>query len=110
MHYENAEQGRSATEAPRGGICYLFGVLFPLLYLLMVSRNKQNSFLRFHCFQCLFLFLLWTPFMFLRVGPVYTSSVGYLLGLVGWLVAMVQATRRKQFHLPVIGMVAERLT
>jgi uncharacterized membrane protein len=39
-----------------------------------------------------------------------TSSVGTLVGFVGWLVAMVQAKRRKLFHLPLIGWFAERLT
>ena len=111
MPDENAEQVKVAEETPRGSICYLFGVLFPLLYLLTVSRKKQNSFLRFHCIQCLLLFLLWTPFLFLQHGlPGYISSVGFLLCSVGWVVAMVQARRRKQFHLPVIGLVAERLT
>jgi hypothetical protein len=36
--------------------------------------------------------------------------VGSLLGLVGWIVAMVQAKRRKLFHLPVIGLIADGLT
>jgi uncharacterized membrane protein len=110
MYDENAKQGSSTKDFPSGGICYLFGVLFPLLYLLSRRRNQQSPFLRFHCVQCLILFLLWTPFMLLRIGPAYISSIGSLLGLVGWLVAMVQAERRKLFHLPVIGLVAERLT
>ena len=77
----------------------------------MLSRNKQSSLLRFHSIQCLLLFLLWTPFLFLQHElPVYISSVGNLFCFVGWLVAIIQATRRKPFHLPVIGLVAERLT
>ena len=88
----------------------MFGVLFPLLYLLIHRRDQQITFLRFHCIQCLILFLLWVPFMLFRFGPTYISSVGFLLGLVGWLVAMIQAKRRKLFHLPLIGWVAERLT
>ena len=42
----------------------LFGVLYPLLYLLSVPRDRQNRFLRFHCFQCLFLFALLLPLLF----------------------------------------------
>jgi len=83
--------------------------LFPLTYLLGTSRDRQNRFLRFHCIQCLVLFLLWSPFLFAH-RPALTSSVEFLLGLVGWLVAMVQAKRRKLFHLPLIGWFAERLT
>jgi len=40
---------------PSGGLCYAFGILFPLFYLIFGGRN-QNNFLRFHCFQCLILF------------------------------------------------------
>jgi uncharacterized membrane protein len=48
--------------------------------------------------------------MVLRIGPNYISSIGFLLGLVGWLLAMIQAKRKKLFHLPLMGWVAERLT
>lgn len=88
----------------------MFGVLFPLLYLLSRRRNNQSAFLRFHCIQCLILFLLWVPFMLLRIGTAYISSIGFLVGLVGWVVAIFQAKRRKLFHLPLIGWVADRLT
>jgi uncharacterized membrane protein len=110
MQDESAKQGSSTENLPSGGICYLFGVLFPLMYLLTRRRSQQSTFLRFHCIQCLILFLLWTPFMLLHIGSTYISSVGSLLGLVGWLVAMIQAKREKLFHLPLIGWVAERLT
>jgi uncharacterized membrane protein len=110
MHGEHARHGSSTETIPSGGICYVFGVLFPLIYLLSRRRNHQSTFLRFHCIQCLILFLLWVPFMVLRIGPNYISSIGFLLGLVGWLLAMIQAKRKKLFHLPLIGWVAERLT
>jgi uncharacterized membrane protein len=110
MHGELAKQDSSTDSIPSGGICYLFGVLFPLLYLLSRRRNQQSTFLRFHCIQCLILFMLWVPFILWRIGPTYISSIAFLLGLVGWLVAMSQAKRRKLFHLPLIGWAAERLT
>jgi uncharacterized membrane protein len=110
MGQEHTKQGNSIEIAPSGEICYLFGVLFPLFYLLSRGRNRQSLFLRFHCIQCLLLFLLWVPFMFLRIGPTYISSAGFVLGLVGWLVAMFQAKRKKLFHLLLIGWLAERLT
>jgi uncharacterized membrane protein len=110
MQGERAKQGNSTDTLPSGAICCLFGVLFPLLYLLSRRRNQQSTFLRFHCIQCLILYLLWAPFILLRIGPTYISSVGFRLGLVGWLFAMIQAKRQKLFHLPLIGWVAERLT
>lgn len=102
----NQGNARAADETPNGGICYIFGVLYPLLYLLSVPREKQHRFLRFHCFQCLLLFLLLVPLMYVKWRPV--SFVSLLL-IVGWIVAMIQARRRKMFHLPLLGYVAERL-
>ena len=106
---DNENQESSAKEVPSGGFCYAFGVVFPLVYLFAIRREKQSAFLRFHCIQCIILFLIWSPFLFLRTGPKYILSGGYLLCLVGWLVAMFQAMRRKLFHLPVVGWVAQRL-
>jgi len=109
MNDEDAKPTNSTPESPSGAICYLYGILFPVTYLLGISRDRQNRFLRFHCIQCLVLFVLWTPFLFAHRHAL-TSSVGTLVGFVGWLVAMVQAKRRKLFHLPLIGWFAERLT
>jgi len=107
---ENPEKPDAAD--PNGLICYVFGVLFPVLYLLSIRRIRQYSFLRFHCFQCLILFVLWSPFLLMSLAEVwaqYVSMIGSLLGLLAWLVAMVQAGRRRYFHLPLIGIMAERL-
>lgn len=99
---------RGANGTPNRGICYIFGVLYPLLYLLSVPCERQHPFLRFHCFQCLFLFVLLAPLLrFVRSGPLSYLS---LILVVGWLVAMIQARRRKMFHLPLLGYLAERLT
>ena len=35
-----------------GSKCYMFGILFPLLFLL-ADRDRRDYFIRFHCFQCL---------------------------------------------------------
>jgi len=106
---ENRETPSAAV--PNGLVCYVFGIFFPLLYLLLVRRGRQNSFLRFHCFQCLILFVIWSPFMLVRLPHGLAgglSETGFLLCLLAWIVAMVQAGRRKRFHLPVIGRVAEQ--
>lgn len=102
----NQSDTGTTDDTPYGGICYIFGVLFPLLYLLSVPRERQHRFLRFHCFQCLLLFALLMPLMFVQWRPL--SFVSFVL-IVGWLVAMIQARRRKMFHLPLLGYLAERL-
>ena len=104
------EEIKPTNGALRGSICYVFGVLFPLLYLLSVSRDRQNRFLRFHCFQCLFLFALLLPLLFVRSGVLrYVSALACPLLLVGWIVAMIQARRGKMFHLLLLGYFADRL-
>jgi uncharacterized membrane protein len=96
---------------PNGGICYAFGILFPLVYLIFTRRSMQKPFLRFHCFQCLILFALWAPFLISHpFGQAHISAIGFPLCFFAWLIAMIQARRRTRFHMPVIGAVAEWLT
>jgi len=99
-------------EVPSGGGCYAFGILFPLVYLLTVRRDRQNPFLRFHCIQCFLLFLVLEPLLIYTTfhprGPI--SEMGITLFIVTFFVTLVQAHRRKRFHLPIIGSIAERLS
>jgi len=102
----NDNDGMPTNDTQNGGICYAFGVLYPLLYLLSVFREKQHRFLRFHCFQCLFLFAILVPLLYVRSRLV---SFVCLILVVGWLVAMVQARSGKMFRLPLLGYQADRL-
>lgn len=97
--------------APRLGLaCYAFGILFPLLYLFFVRRERQEDFVRFHCIQCLILFALLTPLHFIDMGPLNkVSEFAFFLLFVGWFVAMIQAGRGKTLRLPLIGYLAGRL-
>jgi uncharacterized membrane protein len=98
------------AELPNAGVCYVFGVLFPLLYLLAVSKNRQNPLLRFHSIQCLLLFVVLTPLFYFQRGSLGRfSSIAFLVCIVAWFTALVQAARRKRFHIPLIGLIAERL-
>jgi uncharacterized membrane protein len=93
-----------------GLVCYAFGVLFPLLYLFFVRRERQEHFLRFHCFQCLILFALLTPLHFIDMSPLnQVAAFVFFLLFVGWFVAMIQAGRGKTLRLPLIGYLAGRL-
>jgi uncharacterized membrane protein len=99
-------------KVPSGGVCYAFGILFPLAYLLTVRRDKQNAFLRFHCIQCVLLFLFWTPFLiYTDMSPAkHISTIIILLFLLSFLASWIQAHRRRQFRLPIIGSIAARLS
>jgi uncharacterized membrane protein len=105
----------TGTERPSGRICYVWGIIYPLVYLASVPRDRQQPFLRFHCVQCLLLFAFLGPLAYL--GPFASgntklsniASIAFLILTVGWLVAMIQAGRGKKFKLPVLGNIAERL-
>jgi uncharacterized membrane protein len=98
------------NQRPRGQRCYLWGILFPVQYLLTVRRDRQHPFLRFHCMQYLLLFALLIPLAIWNDKHVSNiASIAFVVLLIGWLVAMIQAGRRKMFKLPVLGRIAERL-
>jgi hypothetical protein len=44
----NARRDRLGGDLPNAGICYAWGVVFPVVYLFTRPRNRQNAFLRFH--------------------------------------------------------------
>jgi uncharacterized membrane protein len=96
----------TGTDRSRGHICYLWGVLFPLVYLSSVRRDRQDPFLRFHCIQSLLLFALLIPLAYWNSKH---GSIAFVVLIVGWLVAMNQAGRGKMYKLPVLGRIAERL-
>lgn len=106
----DASRDRLGDEIPNAGICYAWGIVFPLVYLFTRRRNRQNAFLRFHCIQCLILFSLGALCSLFRSGwPGDVSAVAFLVIFVGYFVALSTAVRHKQFRLPLISAIAERL-
>ena len=94
---------------PNGLRCYLFGILYPLAYL-SSNRDGQEYFTRFHCFQCLLLFAVWIPVLFIQVPFAKRAwACLELLGCIGWIAAMTMAARGKLLRLPLIGIVADQL-
>jgi uncharacterized membrane protein len=88
-----------------GFYCYLFGVLFALIFLTMKSY-RSDRFLRFHAFQSIIFFLaffLWSVIS--RVGHIIDDWIT-LAFFVAWIVLMVTAYKRKMFKLPLIGNLA----
>jgi uncharacterized membrane protein len=108
---EEGKPFQTSTDRTRGHICYCFGVLFPVVYLSFVRRDRQQPFLRFHCMQCLLLFALLTPLWFWKSKHLSnTASIAYVVLMIGYLVATIQAGRGRMFKLPVLGRIAERLS
>jgi uncharacterized membrane protein len=110
----NTATGEDSSATPmRAGICYIFGVLFPLVYLFSVKHGDQQPLLRFHSFQSLLLFGIWLPLLIVHFRPGWpqeSAGIGSLLCAIAWLASYVQAQRRKRFHLPVLGIMAEALS
>jgi uncharacterized membrane protein len=101
---------QTRDSAANGAVCYVFGILVPLVYLSSAKLRKSSAFLRFHCFQCLLLYCVWIPLFFVHVRAIQpVLSLLWLLCLVAWVMAMVKADRGKMFRIPGIGALAERL-
>ena len=104
-----------------GALAYL--TFLPAIVFLLVDPYSKNRFVRFHSFQCLFLWaaavligiLLKFAGLVLFIIPVLghllvflISMVVILAGFVVWVVLVVKALQGEQFRLPVIGDFAEQ--
>ena len=106
--FERTSMGMKARTA--GVLCYLFGWVGGLVFLLL---ERNNRFVRFHAIQSILFFgimsiLGWIfsyfPFALFGLGGV----VG-LIGFIGWIVLMVAAHRGRYYKLPLFGDYAEQL-
>lgn len=99
--------GLSANVA--GLLCYVLGWISGIVFLVIEKRNK---FVKFHAWQSIMTFgvltvaslvLGWIPI----IGLVFGWIIG-ILGLVLWIVLMIQAGTGKMWKLPWVGNWAER--
>ena len=105
-----------------GAICYLFGFITGILFLVLAPYN-QNRNVRFHAFQSIFLniawFVIWIGITIVSIIlghiPVLGAIVSLLLGfcvwigaLVIWLYMMFKTYNGETIVLPVIGPMAQK--
>lgn len=92
-----------------GLLCYLFGFITGIIFLLI---EKDNRFVRFHALQSIFTFAaIFVVSMVINVIPLLGLLISVLLmplSLVLWVVLMVQAYQGKWFKLPIIGELVEK--
>jgi len=116
-----AASGGGLTDNVAGLLAYLFWPV-AIVFLLIEPYNK-NKFIRFHCFQCLFLgaacIAMSIVFMVLSMilSQVFFPLV-FIFGLlqmliwlgvmVVWIVLMVKAFQNQMWKLPFIGDLAEK--
>ncbi len=95
-------------ENVEGALCYLFGWVTGLIFLLV---EKNSKFVRFHAMQSLIesgiLSALTIAANFIPGG----FLVGFVIGplhLILWILLMIKAYQGEYFKLPVIGDIAEQ--
>lgn len=112
MSEEVAQTGLSDDAA--SGLAYV--TIIPAIVFLVVAPYNQNSTVRFHSWQSIFLGIAWIAVWVVLgiVGmiPIVNFIDIVLFPLVGigflivWLIAMVNAFQGKRFKLPVLGDLA----
>jgi uncharacterized membrane protein len=112
-----AASGGGLTDNVAGLLAYLFWPV-AVVFLLIEPYNK-NKFIRFHCFQCLFLIGAWFVLWFAIIIIAMVPYIGWIISLLGWLVVglggmvvwillMVKAYQNQMWKLPFIGELAAK--
>ena len=105
------ETSTGLKENLAGTLCYLFGWLSGLVFLLI---EQKNSFVRFHAWQSLItfgalsviaVFAGWLPLLGNLMLPL-VSLVTFVL----WIVLMIKAYQGERYRLPIVGDIAEDWT
>ncbi|MFD1862146.1 DUF4870 domain-containing protein [Planococcus chinensis] len=113
---ENSDARLHATslglpENIAGTLAYLFGIFSGIVFLLI---EKDNRFVRFHAFQSIYLSLaFFAVFTLLGMLPVIGWLSGVILspiGLVLWIILMLNAHNGKLSKIFYIGDLAEKQT
>jgi uncharacterized membrane protein len=110
------------TDNMAGALCYLFGFITGILFLVLAPYN-QNRNIRFHAFQSIFLNIAWIalwivasivslvfhliPFLGFVISWVLRFSIGFG-GLIVWLYMMFKTYNGEKIVLPVIGPMADK--
>ena len=99
-----------------GGLAYV--TIIPAIVFLIVAPFNKISYVRFHSWQSIFLFLAWIAIdialMILGHLPFIGWFTGILSVLVGlglfilWIICLIKAFNGERFKVPFIGDLAEK--
>ena len=94
------------------GLSYVLGWVTGLIFFLM---EKQNRFVRFHAMQSILFFGGLTVIRIILIVVGFIPILGGLawaavaiIGVVGYIVLLINAFQGKYFKLPIIGDYAEK--
>jgi uncharacterized membrane protein len=82
-------------------LCYVLGWITGIIFLVI---EKDNKTVRFHAWQSIFVFGIFTILGFIPL-------IGWILGIVAfilWIVLMYKAYKGEMFKLPLVGNLAEK--
>jgi uncharacterized membrane protein len=110
--------GGEVSENIMAALAYIWPVA---VVLLLIEPYKNRRFVRFHCFQSLFFvvayFVIWTG-LWVTSAALAMAGVGFIMwlptlllwpaGLILWIFLVVKAYQGEQFHLPVLGDLAQK--
>jgi uncharacterized membrane protein len=101
------EKEKSSTgldENVAGFLCYLFGFITGIVFLVV---EKENRFVKFHAMQSTITFL---GLFVISIVLGWIPAIGVLIlivSLILWLLLMIKALQGKRYSLPIVGKMAE---
>lgn len=105
---ESNQSGLSDNTA--GALAYV--TIIPAIIFLIVEPFNKNSYVRFHAWQSIFMFIALVAIdivlrVFSFVGLIIMPVVG-LVFLVLWVYVLIKALNGQRFKFPLIGDLAEK--
>jgi uncharacterized membrane protein len=104
-----------------GMLAYI--TFIPAIIFLVTAPYNQSRFIRFHSFQCLFMYVAaiacWVGLAILSMVLAFIPILGHILAFllwmalsvgffVAWIICLLKANQGQMYKLPVIGDLAEK--
>jgi uncharacterized membrane protein len=105
---EGAKSSTGLEENVAGFLCYLFGFITGIVFLVV---EKKSGFVKFHAMQSVITFLgLFVVSLIVASIPIINllTPLIWVLGLVLWLLLMIKALQGQRYSLPIVGKMAEQ--
>jgi len=107
MPNETAQDSLSDNNA--AGLAYV--TIVPAIIFLVVAPYNQKAFIRFHCWQSIFLNIGLFAVTFINIIPFLGQIIfliGFLVLFVAWVIVLMRALKGDRYKLPFIGDFAEK--
>ena len=102
---EKVKSSTGLDENVAGFLCYLFGFITGIVFLVV---EKRSSFVKFHAMQSTITFLIIFVILILLGWIPIIGILIWILSLILWLILMIKALRGERYGLPIIGKLAEK--